>query len=214
MTDHIEALERLAKLHQSGALTDAEFAAQKARLLEARAEPAAPAYQPAPSYAAEPAKSDGVQPLWLLLGALLAVGLGVLLWWTLVDSKGEVKQAPAPGASTSASASASPTASAAPVPSASATTAAAEPKRTTYNPSFSCAGQTDNVLTMICQSRELSAKDRALSDRFKAVLRNLDEADQQALLRSQREYLRERNRCQDVGCLHDWYDRVTDYYVL
>ena len=102
MTDHIEALERLAKLHQSGALTDAEFAAQKARLLEGRIEPTAPVYPAAPAYSAEPTTSDGIQPLWLLLGALLAVGLGVLLWWTLVDSKGEVKQAPTPGASASA----------------------------------------------------------------------------------------------------------------
>ena len=31
--DRIEALERLAKLHASGALTDAEFAAEKRRVL-------------------------------------------------------------------------------------------------------------------------------------------------------------------------------------
>jgi hypothetical protein len=31
--DHIAELERLAKLHDSGALTDAEFEQQKARIL-------------------------------------------------------------------------------------------------------------------------------------------------------------------------------------
>jgi hypothetical protein len=31
--DHVSQLERLAKLHEEGALTDAEFAAEKARIL-------------------------------------------------------------------------------------------------------------------------------------------------------------------------------------
>lgn len=35
MTDWIEQLERLTRLHREGALTDAEFASQKARVLEA-----------------------------------------------------------------------------------------------------------------------------------------------------------------------------------
>jgi uncharacterized protein YecT (DUF1311 family) len=199
----------LARLHQSGALTDAEFAAQKAKLLDGRGE----AYRPA-AYAPDSApESKGVQPLWLLLGALLAVGLGVLIWWTMVDSKGEVKPVPTPGTSAAAKASASPSAtpSALPTPSASATTAAVS-KAVTYNPSFSCTGQTSNVLLMICQSRELSNKDRELSDRFKAVLRSLDEQDKQTLLRRQREFLRERNSCQDTECLHSWYDRVTEFY--
>ena len=206
MTDRIDALERLAKLHQSGALTDAEFAAQKALLLRGGA--------PAVTYHA-PEPASGIQPAWLLLGALGAVLLGVLIWWQLVDSKGVVEQVPTPG--TSASASASPTTaassqaaatpSATPIP-----TVAAIARKPTYNPSFSCAGQTGNVLTMICQSRELSNKDRALSDRFKAVLRELDENDKQALLRRQRAFLRERDTCQDTECLHAWYDRVSEFY--
>ena len=32
--DRLEALERLARLHESGALTDAEFAAEKRRILD------------------------------------------------------------------------------------------------------------------------------------------------------------------------------------
>ncbi len=204
MTDQIEALERLARLHQSGALTDAEFAAQKSQLLGSRGE----AYRPEP-----PAASEGIQPLWLLLGALFAVGLGVLLWWSMVDRKGEVAQVPSPGASakTSASASASPVPSLTPSASATASVAAV-PNRPTYNPSFSCTGQTDNVLQMICQSRELSNKDRELSEQFKAVLSGLDDGSKQALLRRQREFLRERNSCQDTECLHSWYDRVTAFY--
>ena len=214
MTDQIEALERLARLHQSGALTDAEFAAQKAQLLGGRSE--APRAAPHATYVAPPPPaSEGIQPGWLLLGALVAVGLGVLLWWSLTDGKGEVKQVPSPGASSSASASPSATPSATPAPSATASIAAA-PKgpsyNPSYNPSFSCKGQTDNVLLMICGSRELSNKDRELSDRFKAVLRTLDEQDKQTLLRRQREFLRERNSCQDTECLHSWYDRVTEFY--
>lgn len=209
MTDHIDALERLARLHQSGALTDAEFAAQKAVLLGGQRVPTAPA---APVHS-QPAQ--GIQPLWLLLGALGAVLLGVLIWWQMVDSKYKVEQVPAPGASASATASpvgaastdAAASASASPSP-----VAVIVPKRPTYNPSFSCTGQSDNVLTMICQSRELSNKDRVLSDRFKAVLRSLDEYDKQALLHRQREFLRERDTCQDTECLHAWYDRVSAFY--
>ena len=211
MTEQIDALERLAKLHQSGALTDAEFAAQKAALFgSARA----PASATPPVYT-QPQGSDGIQPLWLLLGALGAVLLGVLIWWQMVDSKYEVEQVPAPGASASASASPSGVAStaAAAIATVPATPLAViVPKKPTYNPSFSCTGQTANVLVMICQSRELSNKDRVLSDRFKAVLGTLDDYDKQALLRRQREFLRERNTCQDTECLHAWYDRVTAFY--
>lgn len=217
MNDQIDALERLAKLHQSGALTDAEFAAQKAQLLGGGASVQPRVYSP-PDQA-----SEGIQPLWLLLGALAAVGLGVLLWWTMVDGKGEMKPVPTPGSAAAAGASASastrPSASpsvissspASPAPTVAAAVVA-QPKRPTYNPSFSCAGQIDNVLSMICQSRELSNKDRVLSDRFKAALRPLDEFDKQAVLRRQRAFLRERNSCQDTECLHAWYDRVNEFY--
>ena len=181
MIDQIEALERLARLHQGGALTDAEFAAQKAVLLGSARAPA----NAAPSTYSQPQDSGGIQPLWLLLGALGAVLLGVLIWWQMVDSKYEVQQVPGPEAKISASSS--PTAAASTEAVVVATESAASvavivPKKSTYNPSFACTGQTSNVLTMICQNRELSNKDRVLSDRFKAVLGTLDDYDKQALL--------------------------------
>ena len=46
MADWIEQLERLTRLHTSGALTDAEFAAQKAKLLAAQDLPQTPARTP------------------------------------------------------------------------------------------------------------------------------------------------------------------------
>ena len=48
MADWIEQLERLTRLHQSGALTDGEFAVQKAKLLAAQDAPQTPPVSPAP----------------------------------------------------------------------------------------------------------------------------------------------------------------------
>jgi uncharacterized protein YecT (DUF1311 family) len=237
MSDWIEQLERLTRLNRDGALTDAEFAEQKARLLAAKSV-AGSAPTPAPSYASysdapAPAESSGISLTWLLVAALGAVLLGVLAWTQLIDSKGEVRQAPLPGVSsgaasdgasvtastaTSAGATTAPplaaVASSVPTltPSAIPTIAAPQVAQRTFNPSFNCAGQHDNVLLMICRSEELSRKDRLLSERFRAVLRQADSYDRQSILKSQRGYLRERATCQDSECLYGWYDRVTAYY--
>ena len=48
MADWIEQLERLTQLHKSGALTDGEFALQKAKLLAAQDAPQTPPVTPAP----------------------------------------------------------------------------------------------------------------------------------------------------------------------
>jgi Short C-terminal domain len=80
MSDWIEQLERLTRLHKDGALTDAEFAAQKARLLEgqAAADQSAPALPPpaAPAYADfddEPAR-----PRWPLFAGIGAAVIAVV----------------------------------------------------------------------------------------------------------------------------------------
>ncbi|MCC6924541.1 SHOCT domain-containing protein [Novosphingobium sp.] len=79
MSDWIEQLERLTALHKAGALTDEEFAAQKARLLEAR--DAAPAAPPPPAdWDAAPAAAGGV-PKWLLIGAPALLVLAGAAWF-------------------------------------------------------------------------------------------------------------------------------------
>ena len=75
MSDWIEQLERLTRLYQDGALTDAEFAAQKARLLEA----AEAAGEP-PAVAELP--GHGPRPAALIGFALAAVAvIGAAAWY-------------------------------------------------------------------------------------------------------------------------------------
>lgn len=76
MSDWIELLERLTRLHKDGALTDAEFAEQKAKLLEGGDAVSA---SPAPAdhvneMAQEPPRSRGLLFGGLGLGAALVVG--------------------------------------------------------------------------------------------------------------------------------------------
>ena len=101
MADWIEQLERLTQLHKAGALTDEEFAAQKARLLAASNQPASPppppppvvapvppAYTPEPVAAApawepadeEPARSGGV-PKWVLVAVPAALAVLAAAAW-------------------------------------------------------------------------------------------------------------------------------------
>lgn len=230
MADWIDQLERLTKLHRDGALSDQEFADQKARLLAGR-----PAVQPAPATDLAglgsdnpPFASEGIPLKWILIAVPAAILLGVLAWTQLIDSKGEIKPAPLPGEKPSASASPSAGASVAPstVASESASPIASEtvaiaslaPSPTptqqprTFNPSFSCAGQTNRVLLMICRDSELSRKDRDLSGYFRSALRQVDEQTRQDLLQKQRGFLRERNQCGNIGCLHAWYDRTISFY--
>jgi hypothetical protein len=71
MTDHIEALERLQRLRESGALTDAEFEREKERLLQS---PAAAAPRPPPW-------------IWIAGGAV-AIVLAALLVMMLLRREG------------------------------------------------------------------------------------------------------------------------------
>lgn len=228
MADWIDQLERLTKLHRDGALSDQEFADQKAKLLAGRPSPqTAPSADLAGTASDNPPfESDGIPLKWILIAVPAAILLGVLAWTQLIDAKGEIKPAPLPGEKASASASASPsagasaagtlgTASATPTIAASPETPSPTPTAQamrTFNPSFSCAGQTDDVLLMICHDSELSRKDRTLSDRFRARLRQTDGEGRQDLLQKQRGFLRERSQCGNIGCLHEWYDRTIDFY--
>lgn len=88
MVDRIEALERLQRLRESGALSEAEFEAEKARL-DAPAAPIETATDPE-AYAEERAK-----PWWLwILGALVALLLAVLAW--MVFGIGREQSVPQP----------------------------------------------------------------------------------------------------------------------
>lgn len=81
MSDWIEQLERLTALHKSGALTDAEFAAQKAKLLESK-DQAATAHAPTagPDWEREAAAEGGL-PKWVLIGVPAAVLLAGAAWF-------------------------------------------------------------------------------------------------------------------------------------
>lgn len=221
MTDWLDALERLTRLHRDGALNDAEFAEQKARILDQHSH-AGSGSSHTTLTETEPRES-GLSAGWLLAGLVGAALLGILLWWRLVDDRGMVKPVPvasAPAAKAArttaalAPAVATPTTSPAPVVTERPVAALVDqPPARDFAPSFNCAGQADPVLTLICGSRELSRKDRILSNRFKDVLAGLDKTDQQTLLRRQREFLRERATCEDIACINDWYDRVNEFYL-
>lgn len=82
MSDWIEQLERLTRLHRDGALTDAEFAEQKARLLAAQQ---APAPEPEPEFVAEADHEADAAPSrkGLLIGGAIAAltVLGAAGWY-------------------------------------------------------------------------------------------------------------------------------------
>jgi len=99
--DHLDALERLHRLKEAGALSDAEFAEQKARLLEvdaARVEPAAPACE-------TPQRRSPAGLIAGVVAAVLAVGAGA---WYGLSGPGEPEAAPSTAASDAAAAVASP----------------------------------------------------------------------------------------------------------
>lgn len=75
----------------------------------------------------------------------------------------------------------------------------------TYNPSFDCGRRLSNVERMICQSESLSNYDRALSDRYFALKRDLSSVQWQMTLNSQRAFLSERSQCADEACVRQSY---------
>ncbi|MEY4953458.1 MAG: hypothetical protein RL299_1882 [Pseudomonadota bacterium] len=75
--DHLEAIERLHRLKESGALSEEEFAAQKAQLLAAAAAPAAaePDWAPAPAPGLNKGLLGGIAAAVVILGAGAWYGL-------------------------------------------------------------------------------------------------------------------------------------------
>lgn len=85
MADWIEQLERLTQLHKNGALTDAEFAAQKAKLLAAQDAPQAPPVMPAPvtdwhDVHAAPERG-GALPKAVIFGVPAALVIALAAWF-------------------------------------------------------------------------------------------------------------------------------------
>ena len=88
MADWIERLERLNALHKAGALTDEEFAGQKALLLADKERAAAAPPPPTAPVYKEPVHDDdygdrgrGGVPKWALIGAPAALVLAFAAWF-------------------------------------------------------------------------------------------------------------------------------------
>jgi len=133
MTDWIEQLERLTQLHKAGALTDAEFEGQKARILGGHdvaasaaptptptlsAPPPAPAYQQ-PVYQ-EPVYDEpprGGVPKWAMIGVPTVLVIALAAWFGMSLVKPgpdkDIVSGPSAGASDAAVALATPTSEAA-----------------------------------------------------------------------------------------------------
>lgn len=84
MTDHLDAIERLHRLKESGALSEAEFAEQKAQLLAAAAAPAPEPVAAEPDWSAAP--SSGLNKGLLAGVAAAVVILGAGAWYGLSGS--------------------------------------------------------------------------------------------------------------------------------
>ena len=123
MADWIEQLERLTQLHKSGALTDGEFAAQKAKLLASQDAPQRPVVSPAPVTdwhdAQTVAPREGALPKAVVFGvpAVLVIALAAWFGSSLVKSgpDKDLVSGPSGAASDAAVAVATPT-QAAPLP--------------------------------------------------------------------------------------------------
>ncbi|HYG29157.1 MAG TPA: SHOCT domain-containing protein [Allosphingosinicella sp.] len=102
MTGRIEALERLQRLRESGALSDEEFAAEKAALLGRAGTVAAEA--PAPDLGREPVVAPGRRGSeWKLPAAVLAaLAMAALAVWLILRGGGESINVPQLDAAASA----------------------------------------------------------------------------------------------------------------
>lgn len=103
MTDHLDAIERLHRLKESGALSEEEFAAQKAKLLEAAA---APAPEPVAAEPDLPPPGPNKGLIGGIAAAVLVVGAGA---WYGLSGSGEPSSEPSAAATDAAAAIATPT---------------------------------------------------------------------------------------------------------
>ncbi|MDB5600575.1 MAG: hypothetical protein JWN71_2619 [Xanthobacteraceae bacterium] len=76
-------------------------------------------------------------------------------------------------------------------------------------PSFDCQGKLAPIEKTICQDGVLGAKDRALSELYARLSKQLSGGARQSLTDAQRGWIRLRNQCQgnDTGCIGREYDR-------
>lgn len=222
MSDWIEKLERITRLHQAGGLTDEEFATQKSRILDQgrdtskdRAPVKGVVYSPIESPPRFPRIGIALVGLFALAGTLgfaAYSALGTNSDFLKKDAErseevlaDNVIMPPEESVASTPAATFTPLSPIEPivVPSDAAIT---------YNPSFKCTSKLARTETLICQNRELSEKDRRLSTMFKVILAEADISDRSDLLSRQRRLLAERSTCDEVYCLSIWYDRVIEFY--
>ena len=78
-----------------------------------------------------------------------------------------------------------------------------------FGASFDCAKATTKVEKMICKDEKLIEKDDQLNHFFKTVkVSNRLSSD---VVQSQRDWLKSRNQCNDLNCLHDSYTHRLEY---
>jgi uncharacterized protein len=78
-----------------------------------------------------------------------------------------------------------------------------------FGTSFDCAKAKTYVEKMICSDEKLIEKDDQLNHFFKTLkISNRLSSD---VMQSQKEWLKNRNRCKDLDCLHDSYNHQLEY---
>jgi uncharacterized protein len=80
---------------------------------------------------------------------------------------------------------------------------------TLFGASFDCSIAKTNIEKMICSDKELSVMDENLSIAFKEAIKTTKEKNQ--LKNKQFAWLKERNECKDLKCLHDSYNLQLKY---
>ncbi len=222
MSDWIEKLERITRLHQAGGLTDEEFSAQKARILD-QGRDANKSRTPVKDVAYSAIESPPRFPRIgvALIGLCAMAGVVGIAAYMAMDTKSNLpERAVEASEAVRADNVIMPTEEAVGSPSPSSFAPAISPEPidvrsdtvTTYNPSFKCTNKLPRAETLICRNRELSEKDRRLSAMFKVILAETDISDRSDLLSRQRRFLAERSTCNDVYCLSNWYDRIIEFY--
>ena len=77
---------------------------------------------------------------------------------------------------------------------------------TSYNPSFNCRSARTRGERMVCASRELAAKDRAMSSLFYSALSGANPQVRAELRRTRDRFLAYRDRCGSEACVAEAYD--------
>ncbi len=77
--------------------------------------------------------------------------------------------------------------------------------------SFDCAKAGTTVEKLICSSKDLAALDIDLAQRYKSLMTLSDENGKSLTRNEQRDWIRERNKCNSVNCLARSYkDRISE----